>query len=141
MKVKTLASGSKGNCTIVICNDTKIIIDIGINYKTLKEKLITNNYSINEFESILITHSHKDHIGGLKTLIHNTNIKVYIPEKMYEELKDIVPKHRCVFIDDNFNINDVEIELIHTSHDTICSVGYIIKYNTIQVNITRNRIF
>ena len=48
---------------------------------------------------------------------------------MYEELEEYVPKYRCSFIEDNFQIQDVEIELIHTSHDAPCSVGYIITYN------------
>ncbi len=129
MKVKTLASGSKGNCTIVICDDEKFIIDIGISYLNLKTRLEENNLSITDFKSILITHSHNDHIKGLASLVKHTNIKVYIPQKMYSELENIISKDRCVFINDNFQLNDVDIELIHTSHDTNCSVGYIINYN------------
>ncbi|MBQ2639650.1 MAG: MBL fold metallo-hydrolase [Bacilli bacterium] len=129
MKVKNIASGSKGNCTIVLCKKTNIIIDMGISYLALKRSLEENSLSFSDFNAILITHSHKDHIKGLPTLIKHTKIKVYIPKDMYKELKDIVPKERCIFIDDTFNINDVKIELIHTSHDTECSVGYIISYN------------
>ncbi|MBQ3420625.1 MAG: MBL fold metallo-hydrolase [Romboutsia sp.] len=129
MKVKNIASGSKGNCTIVLCNNTNIIIDMGISYLALKRSLEEKSLSFLDFKAILITHSHKDHIKGLSTLIKHTKIMVYIPEKMYKEIKDIVPKDRCVFIEDKFNIEDVDIELIHTSHDTDCSVGYIINYN------------
>ena len=129
MKVKTIASGSKGNCSIVLCNNTNIIIDMGISYLTLKRSLEENSLSFEQFSGILITHSHKDHINGLKSLIKHTNLIVYIPEKMYEELEEYVPKYRCSFIEDNFQIQDVEIELIHTSHDAPCSVGYIITYN------------
>lgn len=129
MKVKTIASGSKGNCSIVLCGDTNLIIDMGISYLTLKKSLEENSLSFEQFSGILITHSHKDHINGLKTLIKNTNLTVYIPEKMYDDLKDIVPQYRCEFIEDKFQINDVNIELIHTSHDAPCSVGFIITYN------------
>ena len=48
---------------------------------------------------------------------------------MYDSLKEYVPKTRCIFIDDEFTINDVKVELIHTSHDAPSSVGYIIEYN------------
>lgn len=129
MKVKTIASGSKGNCTIVLCDNINIIIDMGISYLTLKRSLEENSLSFEQFQGILITHSHKDHINGLKSLIKNTHIQVYIPEKMYEELEDIVPKYRCEFIQDTFSIQDLDIELIHTSHDTPCSVGFIMTYN------------
>lgn len=117
MKIKTIASGSKGNCSIVICDETKIIIDMGISYLTLKKSLEENSLSFDQFTGILITHNHKDHISGLATLIKKTNLIVFIPRKMLEGLEDILPEERCVFIDDIFNINDVNIELIHTSHD------------------------
>jgi len=129
MKVKTIASGSKGNCSIVLCNNTNIIIDMGISYLTLKRSLEENSLSFEQFAGILITHSHKDHINGLKSLIKHTNLTVYIPEKMYPDLEEIVPPHRCKFIEDKFEIQDVEVELIHTSHDAPCSVGYIISFD------------
>ena len=129
MKIKTLSSGSKGNCSIVLCDDTNLIIDMGISYLTLKRSLEENSLSFVDFQGILITHCHKDHTSGLSTLVNKTKLNVYIPEGMYDSLKEYVPKDRCIFIDDNFNINDVSIELIHTSHDAPSSVGYIIEYN------------
>ena len=128
MKIKTLASGSKGNCSIVLCNDTNLIIDMGISYLTLKRSLEENSLSFLDFQGILITHCHKDHTSGLSTLISKTKLNVYIPKEMYDSLKEYVPKDRCIFIEDKFNINDVSIELIHTSHDAPYSVGYIIEY-------------
>ena len=64
MKIKSLASGSKGNCTIVLCDDTKLIIDMGISYLTLKRSLEANSLSLTDFSGILITHCHSDHIKG-----------------------------------------------------------------------------
>ena len=129
MKIKTLSSGSKGNCSIVLCDNTNIIIDMGISYLTLKRSLEENSLSFADFQGILVTHCHKDHTSGLSTLINKTKLNVYIPKEMYDSLKEYVPKDRCIFISDLFNINDVSIELIHTSHDAPASVGYIIEYN------------
>ena len=129
MKVQTIASGSKGNCTIVLCNDTNLIIDMGISYMTLKNSLEENSLSFDNFNGILITHCHKDHTKGLSSLIKKTNIPVYIPEKMYDSIKEYVPYPRCIIIDDEFYINDVKINLLHTSHDAPCSVGFIIRNN------------
>jgi len=129
MKIKTLASGSKGNCTIVLCDKTNLIIDMGISYLTLKRSLEENSLSFQDFSGILITHCHNDHIKGLASLVKNTNLNVYIPEAMYESLKEYVPYPKCKFIEDKFTINDVEIELIHTSHDAPSSVGFIIEQN------------
>ena len=129
IKMKTIASGSKGNCTIVLCEDTKLIIDMGITYLTLKKCLEENSLSLDDFSAILITHCHNDHIKGLSSLVNKTKIKVYIPEKMYDSLKEYVPYSACHFIEDEFYINDVKIELIHTSHDAPSSVGFIIEQN------------
>ena len=129
MKVQMISSGSKGNCTIVLCNETNIIIDMGISFLTLKKSIEENSLSFEDFSAILITHCHKDHTKGLSSLIKKTKLNVYIPKDMYESIKEYVPFQRCVFIDDIFIINDVKIELIHTSHDAPSSVGYIIEHN------------
>lgn len=129
MKFQTLASGSKGNCSILMCGETNIIIDVGISYITLKNTLLEEKIDLNTFEYLLITHNHSDHIKGLKSLIKHTNITVYLPEKMYESLENDIPRSRCIFVDDQFNINDTYIELIHTSHDAPASVGYIFNYD------------
>ena len=52
MKTKVIASGSKGNCAIVLCNNTNIIIDMGISYLTLKKSLEENSLSFNDFSGI-----------------------------------------------------------------------------------------
>ena len=74
MKIKTIASGSKGNCSIVLCGETKIIIDMGISYLTLKRSLEENSLSFADFQGILVTHCHKDHTSGLSTLINKTKL-------------------------------------------------------------------
>ena len=126
IKIKTIASGSKGNCTIVLCNGTNIIIDMGISFITLKRSLEENSLSFDQFTGILITHNHKDHISGLATLVKKTNLPAIIPEEMYQTIKEIIPKDRCQFIEKEFKINDITIEIINTSHDAPCSIGFII---------------
>lgn len=127
MKVQMIASGSKGNCAVILSEYTNIIIDAGISYPTLKKKLEENSLSFDIFDAILITHCHKDHTNGLSSLIKHTTINTYIPEGMYESIKEYVPYPRCTFVNDEFDINSLNIELIHTSHDAPSSVGYIIK--------------
>ena len=112
----------------MLCDNTNIIIDMGISYLTLKKSLEENSLSFENFSGILVTHCHKDHTKGLASLVSKTNLPVYIPETMYDSLKEYVPYAKCNFIDDEFEINDVKIELIHTSHDAPSSVGFIINH-------------
>ena len=39
MKIKVLASGSKGNCSLIETKSTRFLIDIGITYQRLKKEL------------------------------------------------------------------------------------------------------
>lgn len=131
MKIKVIESGSKGNCTIILLDYIKLIIDIGISYKKLINSLDDLNININEITGLLITHNHKDHINGLSTLLKKTNINIFIPKEMYKSLKSEIPElteDRCIFIDDEDKILDVNIKLIHTSHDAPFSIGYDIIY-------------
>ena len=107
MQFKTIASGSKGNCTIILCGDTKLIIDMGISYLTLKRSLEENSLSFSDFSGVLITHNHSDHINGLASLLSKTALQVYIPEEMYDGLKEKVPYSKCKFVEDKFTTGQV----------------------------------
>ena len=126
MKIKAIRSGSKGNSTLLFTNNTKLLIDVGIAYLTIKNALEEEGINPKELDGILITHDHSDHIKGLKTLLKNINIKVYIPKEMKKALKDYVSEENIIYLEEESDINDLHISLIRTSHDVICSVGYII---------------
>lgn len=126
MKIKPIRSGSKGNSTLIYTENTKILIDVGIAYLTIKNELEKESINVKELDGILITHNHSDHIKGLSTLIKKTNLKVYIPKEMIIDLKDILPFENMQIIEEEFDIQDIHFHLIRTSHDVTCSVGYII---------------
>ena len=86
MKVKVLASGSKGNSTLVRTDKINILIDIGITYQYLCSELASLNLTPKDLDAVLITHTHSDHIKGLASLIKKTNLKVFILEEMLEEI-------------------------------------------------------
>lgn len=128
MKIKVIASGSKGNCTLVICDDTKILIDIGITLAYLKNSLDNINIDIDSIDGILISHIHSDHIKGLTQLVKKHKIKIYASAELLYDLVKIVPIDTIVVVDNKFMINNVEVTLIETSHD-VTSYGFIIGYN------------
>ncbi|MEG1494796.1 MAG: MBL fold metallo-hydrolase [Bacilli bacterium] len=126
MKIKVLASGSKGNCTYIEYGQTRLLIDIGISYLAIAKSLESINVVPSSISGVLITHNHKDHIKGLASFIKRTNTQVYVPEGIKEQLKDIIPLANISVIDTFSQIGDFNIELFPTSHDTPYSVGYII---------------
>ena len=126
MKVSVLSSGSKGNTTYIESDNTKILIDIGNTSKYVKEKLEDFGVKPEEIDAILITHTHIDHIKGLKVFIKKYNVPIYITDIMHKSL-DYVEKYNL--ITDDFDIKDIHITTIKTSHDTDDSRGYIISNN------------
>ena len=126
MKIVTLASGSKGNTSYIEVGNTRFLIDIGITYRHLLEKLAEIDRSIDDIDALLITHTHSDHIKGLKVFVKHNNVPVYIREEMYKELKEILPKEKIELYNDKMHLKDVTIDLVHTSHDAPGSVGFLI---------------
>lgn len=126
MKIKVLASSSKGNSTYIETGNTKLLIDIGVSYPYLLRELEQISISPFELDGILITHTHADHIKGLQSLVKRTNIDVYAIEEMIPELVEKIPLSNIKILSESTEIKDFKIEYIKTSHDVI-SVGYILE--------------
>lgn len=128
MEVIILGSGSKGNSALLILNNKKILIDAGFSYPKTKMILEKHNLKIDDIDLILLTHNHKDHIAGLASLTKRNKKNVYIPKGMYKEIKKIVEPDLIISIDtDVFEVDDITIRFLPTSHDAISSVGFLIE--------------
>ena len=125
MKVCVIASGSKGNCCYIETQQAKILIDIGLNSLTTERKLKEKNIDPDEIDAILITHTHKDHVEGLRVFNKKHKAKAYLTEIMYKELNQELTNYE--FIDNKLEIKDLTITTIKTSHDAEDSNGYIIE--------------
>ena len=126
MRIKIIASGSKGNSTLIESNNTKLLIDVGINYSRIKETLDSINVNPHTIDGVLISHTHSDHISGLASLIKKIDIPVFIKEELYPQIKKIVKEDNIVVVDDDITtIGDFDIEFISSSHD-VPSYGFII---------------
>ena len=127
MKCCVLASGSKGNCTYIEYNNTKILIDLGTTSLYAEKKLKDIDVDPKDIKAIIITHTHVDHINGLKVFIKKYNPKIYLSEIMHKELKNDITLTNYEYIDGDFTIDDLKINVIKTSHDTEDSNGYIVE--------------
>lgn len=134
MKVTVLASGSKGNCTLVETESNKFLIDIGINYKTLNKRLHELNVKIEDIDAVFITHEHADHIKGLEVLIKKHNLYIVLSRGTYEAM---LINYKIDIMYEYFNIvkpgeevflNSTSIVPFLISHDAKEPFGYIITY-------------
>lgn len=124
MKVCVLSSGSKGNSAYVETKNHKILIDIGTSSLYVEKTLKEINVNPNDIDIVLITHSHVDHVSGLKVFCKKYNPIVYI--------SPITLKEAGLDLTNTRDINDIDLEEIKSvklSHDVGDIRGYIIKEN------------
>lgn len=113
MKFYSLASGSTGNTFLVDNGKELLLIDVGIPYNKIKEKLSELNYDIEDVKYILITHSHNDHIKSLNSFNME---KIYSCAKL-PGIKNLMSK------DETFYLGEYKIIPYPLSHDVPC-FGY-----------------
>ena len=113
MRVTVIASGSKGNATLIETEKHNILIDAGLGYLTVRKRL---NKTLPEIDIILITHVHDDHIKGLTSFIKRYKPLIYTksPEIFEKTLYD------NIYIEDNYLDENLEIDFFPLSHDTTC---------------------
>lgn len=113
---------------ILIENDKKyMLIDAGNNEDG---DLLVNYFkdkNITDFEYVVATHPHEDHIGGMDNIIKNFNIKnYYMPDcytttKTFEELLDALEEKNLSFetpdIDSEFLLGDALFKVLYTGTD------------------------
>ena len=114
-----IASGSKGNATVVANNNSRILIDMGISLCRLEEGLAEINLKLEDIDAAFFTHNHTDHIGGIKFLS---------PKKMYA-LEGTLPTtlSNVIELNEPVDIKDIEVTAFKTSHDATNPCGYYFK--------------
>jgi phosphoribosyl 1,2-cyclic phosphodiesterase len=135
MKVVVLASGSKGNSTYIESNNTKILIDLGMSSNYIEEKLRDLNVNPKDINAILITHTHNDHIAGLKSFNKKFKTPIFISPKMEEVIRNNVREPIINYIKKEMTIENVNIKVIKNSHDTE-SYGYIFDEKLVYITDT-----
>lgn len=136
MKVVVLASGSKGNVTYVEHNETRILVDIGKSCGYIEKKLKEIDVEPDTISAVLITHTHIDHIDGIRTFYKKYKPKIYIMPKMLVTLGDFLGEFEYSYFDDDTKINDIDIHVFRTSHDVPDSVGFLINDSLVYITDT-----
>ncbi|HWW96096.1 MAG TPA: MBL fold metallo-hydrolase [Edaphobacter sp.] len=80
MRMTVLASGSKGNSTVISSSRTRVLVDAGLSCRELLKRMSQAGEDPAGLDAILITHEHQDHIAGLSVLARRLNIPVFFTE-------------------------------------------------------------
>ena len=113
-----IASGSKGNATLVFAKENIFLIDFGITNALLESSLAKYNKKISDIDGLFVTHEHADHIRSLKAIS---------PKKQYA-LEGTLPSSlsNVLSLNEAVEIKGVKITPFLTSHDACNPCGYMI---------------
>ncbi len=80
VRFTVLASGSKGNCSVVTGGNTRILVDAGLSCRELFRRMRLVDEDPATLDAIIITHEHSDHVAGLAVTARKLGIPVYFTE-------------------------------------------------------------
>lgn len=110
----------------------KILIDIGVNCKTITEALNVNEYKLEDIDIVFITHTHNDHIKGFNVTRKRLNCPIYGSKDtsyyFYGKGVDTFDLYTKTEL-----LKDLYVTMFEVSHDCKGTVGYIFEYKDVKI--------
>lgn len=141
--VATLSSGSRGNCTYIGDTRSGVLVDCGLSARQITGRLESCGLSEVRIDAVLVTHEHKDHVGGARVL----------DDRLFARQGARVPFHltvgtmtgldpRCAPVQmtpvtpgQPFRIGQMTIEPFAIPHDTYEPVAYLVSTPELTVGV------
>ena len=138
IQFSSLASSSSGNSSLLRLGSALFLIDSGLSFSRLSERMSDLGVSIEDLDAVFLTHEHKDHTKGLSLLTRQRKIPVYSNSLTARILDDEIYSSVDWSIFQNeseFYVKDVEICAFPIPHDAVDPVGYTFQFNQFKVSI------
>src|SRR5256712_7026604 len=136
--VSVLGSGSRGNATFIRTERLRLLIDAGMSRKEIAKRLEMIGEEPDGIDAVLITHEHNDHASGLRTLVKELPVQVFLTcgtisalhaEEYELNGAQIVPVQPGV----PFTVEDAQILPFSVPHDAAEPVAFSITCGTVKV--------
>lgn len=128
MELRTIASGSSGNCLVVSAEGAHLLVDAGVSCRRITTALAGFGISPGDLAGVLITHEHSDHISGLATLTKKLALPVYTSPGTARQLSyrmaGIQDLLRPIQPGESFDLGPFRVGTFPTSHDAAQSMGF-----------------
>lgn len=122
MEIKTIASGSSGNCYLIDDGETRLLIEAGIQFKRIQRAL---EFDLQGVAACLVSHSHFDHCKAVKDLL-KASIDCYMNHATAEAL-GVSSHHRAMIVEplQRFMVGSWAILPFDTVHD-VPNMGFLL---------------
>jgi phosphoribosyl 1,2-cyclic phosphodiesterase len=136
--LSSLSSGSKGNCTVIRNGDDLILIDCGLSFKKLKEKLSEVDLHEDMIRAIFVTHEHTDHVSGLRVTSNKMDIPVFCNQNTgaFLQRKGRAPEN-LIYFENGSKVSHETflVEPFSIPHDGVDTVAYNIYINDVKISV------
>lgn len=100
VKMTVLASGSRGNSTVVSSSRTRILVDAGVSCREIFKRMAAAGENPRTLDAVLITHEHQDHVQGLAVTARKLGIPVYFTESTHRAwMRWVSPRKKMTYAD------------------------------------------
>ena len=145
VSVSVLASGSRGNSTIVSSSRTKILEDAGISCRETVKRMRARGDDPRTLSAILITHEHSDHVYGLAVLARKFQVPVFMTGATHQawarSLRDDagelpqLARLEIFSAGRSFHVGDMAITPFTIPHDAADPVGLTFRSEGIKIGV------
>lgn len=113
-----LASGSKGNATLVEGPDGLVLVDCGITRRQLLLRAGELGVDVGLIRAVIITHEHADHVSGLRVFSKRFEGPVFATKGTAEAREGVCSRpFTVVDHSDEFEVAGMQVRTFPTSHD------------------------
>jgi len=119
VEICALASGSNGNSYYIGNENEAILIDAGVYYKRLIERINDAGLDKSKIRAIFISHEHADHIQGIRVSSNKLGAPgIFSQHTFYKSRKKHQPDAFAFFKDgEAYRVGDIEVYPFKKSHD------------------------
>jgi phosphoribosyl 1,2-cyclic phosphodiesterase len=98
VRFTVLASGSKGNSTVISGGRTRILVDCGLSCRELFRRMKLVGEEPETLDAIIITHEHSDHVNGVAVTARKLGIPVYFTEATHRAwMRWLTPRRQMTY--------------------------------------------
>ncbi len=133
-QVAVLASGSKGNATVMRCEAGMVLVDAGISCRRIVQGMQKLKLRPEDLAAVFITHEHIDHVKGLETFVKKYQVPVFASGGTWQGIRQTLPRldlqlcnRQILAPRTEITLGGLQVRSFPVSHDALEPSGYLFR--------------